>query len=75
MLISLSIIGKTYLYNMLAEYYCSYSLIILYITSIGVALLLLPSSYIAYKYFWVPILYNKDLTCNIKQGISIIELI
>lgn len=60
--------GKTFLWKTLSAALRSQGNIVLNVASSGIASLLLPGDKTSHSTFCLPLVINKDLTCNIKQG-------
>lgn len=60
--------GKTYVWHTLSAAIRSKGMVVLNVASSGIASLLLPGGKIAHSTFRIPLITNKDSTCNVRQG-------
>jgi hypothetical protein len=67
--------GKTFLWNVIVAHLRARKKIVLTVASSGVASLLLPNGRTAHSCFKIPCDLDAALTCNIKRGTMLAELI
>ena len=67
--------SKTFLYRCLFHYYHLRGKIVLYIASLGIAALLLPSGRTAHSRFWIPLDLYKKSTCSVSKSLNLAELL
>ncbi|XP_038718166.1 uncharacterized protein LOC120011170 [Tripterygium wilfordii] len=67
--------GKTFLYRAIISRLRSEGKIVLAVASLGIASLLLPGGRTAHSRFKIPIEIHEELSCHIKKGTQLAELI
>jgi len=67
--------GKTFLYNCLCSHFRSLGKIVLYVTSSGIAALLLPGGRQAHSRFKITLSNDINAVCNITRNLALAELI